>query len=309
MRTKGESLREETVAVAVAGALLAGALTRPDGDGRHPSALLINGSGPIDRNSAMPGMALGLGRALATALAGHGCVVLRYDKRGVGASGGDYLSTGFHDECGDAAAVLAALRAHSAVDPERVFVVGHSTGAVVAATLVRAAAPPAGYVLLAGTAQPGERVMAWQSDRIAATLPRPLRPLGPVLARRQARERDRVRESTADRHDRMPRSRLTDRWLREYMTHDPGPDLAAIDRPVLAITGGKDIQVDPADVARIGRLVTGPFEGEVPADLTHLLRRDPGPPGLWRYRGQLRRPVDGRVTERIGAWVRVRLAR
>jgi pimeloyl-ACP methyl ester carboxylesterase len=301
-------LREQLVQIPAAGARLAGALTRPDWDGRHPSALLINGSGPIDRDSAMPGMALGLGRALAMALADQGCVMLRYDKRGVGASGGDYLSTGFHDEAGDAAAALAALRAHPAVDPARVFVVGHSTGAVLAANLVRAAAPPAGYVLLAGAAQPGERVMAWQSDRIATTLPRPLRPLGPILARRQAREHDRVRASTAERHDRMPRSRLTDRWLREYMAHDPGPDLATIDRPVLAITGSKDIQVDPADVARIGRLVTGPFDGEVPTDLTHLLRRDPGPPGLWRYRSQLTRPMDGWVTERIVAWAQVRLA-
>lgn len=150
--------------------------------------------------------------------------------------------------------------------------------------------------------------MAWQSDRIAATLPRPLRPWGPLLARRQARERDRVRSSTAGRHDRMPRSRLTDRWRREYMAHDPGPDLARIDRPVPAITGGKDIQVDPDDVARIGRLVTGPFDGESPPDLTHLLRRDAGPPGLWRYRDQLTRPMDGWVTERIVAWAGARLA-
>jgi pimeloyl-ACP methyl ester carboxylesterase len=297
-----QTVREQTVGIPAAGALLAGTLTRPDEDDRRPGALLINGSGPIDRDSAMPGMTLGLGRALAAALAEHGCALLRYDKRGVGASGGDYLRTGFHDECDDASAALAVLRAHPGVDPDRVFVVGHSTGAVVAVNLVRATAPPAGYVLLAGAARPGERVMAWQSARIAATLPWPLRPLGPVLERHQARERARVRDSTADGHDRMPRSRLTDRWLREYMAHDPGPDLAAIDRPVLAVTGGKDVQVDPAEVARIGGLVTGPFDGEVPGDLTHLLRRDSGPPGLWRYRAQLRKPVDGWVVERVVAW-------
>jgi alpha-beta hydrolase superfamily lysophospholipase len=301
-------VREEIVEIPATGALLAGVLTRPDLPGRRPAALLINGSGPIDRDSAMPGMALGLGRALAVALADHGCALLRYDKRGVGASGGDYLSTGFHDEGGDAASALAALRAHPAVDPERVFVIGHSTGAVLAAGLVHAVPPPAGYVLLAGAAQPGERVMSWQSDRIAATLPWPLRPLGPALVRRQARERERIRGSTAARPDRMPRSRLTDRWLREYLAHDPAPDLAAVDRPVLAVTGDKDVQVDPADVARIGRLVTGPFDGDVPAGLTHLLRRDAGPPGLTRYRAQLARPVDGCVTERIVAWVRSRLS-
>jgi pimeloyl-ACP methyl ester carboxylesterase len=140
-------LLEEIVEIPAAGALLAGVLTRPDEDGRRPSALLVNGGGPMDRDSAMPGVALGLGRPLAVALADHGFVMLRYDERGVGASGGDYLSTGFHDECSDAAAALARLRAQPAVDPERAFIVGHSTGAVVAANLVRAAPPPAGYVL------------------------------------------------------------------------------------------------------------------------------------------------------------------
>ena len=48
------------------------------------------------------------------------------------------------------------------------------------------------------------------------------------------------------------------------------------------MTGGKDVQVDPADVAAIGRMVTGPFEGETPDDLTHVLRRDHSP-GLHRY--------------------------
>ncbi len=98
-------------------------------------------------------MALGLGRALAVALAEHGCVSLRYDKRGVGASAGDYLSTGFHDECDDAAATLAALRTHPAWTPDgsRRRALERSRSA---AGLVRSASPPAGYVLLAGAAKP-----------------------------------------------------------------------------------------------------------------------------------------------------------
>lgn len=105
----------------------------------------------------------------------------------------------------------------------------------------------------------------------------------------------------------MPRSRLTDLWLREYLVHDPRDDLAAIDRPVPAITGAKDVQVDPDDVERIGGLVTGTFDSEVPGDLTHLLRRDPAPPGLWRYRAQLARPVDGWIVQRIAEWARCRI--
>ena len=67
------------------------------------------------------------------------------------------------------------------------------------------------------------------------------------------------------------------------MRYDPAADLVTINRPVLAVTGGKDVQVDPADVAAIGRMVTGPFEGDTPDDLTHVLRHDHHSPGLHRY--------------------------
>ena len=83
------------------------------------------------------------------------------------------------------------------------------------------------------------------------------------------------------------------------MSHDPAEDLAAIAGPVLAITGLADLQVDPADVQAIGRLVTGPFTGETPEDLTHLLRFDHHAPSLRRYPALLRNPVAPSVIDRV----------
>ncbi|WP_258949732.1 hypothetical protein [Lentzea californiensis] len=51
----------------------------------------------------------------------------------------------------------------------------------------------------------------------------------------------------------------------------------------LAITGGKDVQVDPADLDRIRELVPGDVETHRIPDLTHLLRLDPGRPSLRSY--------------------------
>ena len=84
---------------------------------------------------------------------------------------------------------------------------------------------------------------------------------------------------------------LPARWFREYMAYDPTADLRAIRCPVLAITGRSDIQVDPEDVARIGKLI----EARLPA--RHRKRSltcsaGPGPAGLSTYRAQLKRPVD-----------------
>ena len=304
------------------GTRLAGTLMLPSAPGPVAGALLLSGSGPLDRDSNMPQQRLDVAAALAAALAAHGVASLRFDKRGVGASGGEYLSAGFERETADAGAALAALRGSPSIDPERVAIAGHSVGATIAIRLAAAAADPtgmtaagepntrpdgvlpiAGVVLLAGAARPGAEVMAWQSARIAATVPRVMRPLGPLFVRMQARGRRRLRASTAD-VIRVNWSRSPARWIREYMAYDPALDLAAIRCPVLAVTGGKDIQVDAADVDRMRALVTAPFTGHTPADLTHVLRTTSGPPGLAGYRGQLRQPPDPALVEQVAAWIR-----
>jgi pimeloyl-ACP methyl ester carboxylesterase len=293
---------EQIVSVKSGGFALAGSVTQPAGRGPRPAALLLSGSGPLDRDSNMPAQRLDISKALALGLAERGIVSLRYDKRGVGASEGDFVRTGFDDETADAVAALAELRAHPMVDPDRVAVVGHSVGAILAVRLAATGSPPSGCVLLAGTTMSGERVMTWQSDRIAATLPRFLGLLRGPFIRRQRRQREGLAAATTDAV-RLGRTEMSGRWFREYMAYDPAVDLAAVDVPVLALTGEKDVQVDPADVALIGSLVNGPFEGEVVPDLTHLLRRDGGRPGLLGYRRQLRRPTDPWVVTRVADWV------
>lgn len=295
------------------GTRLAGTLLLPGAAGPVAGALLLNGSGPLDRDSNIPGQRLDVAAALAGALASHGVASLRFDKRGVGASGGDYLSTGFQRETADAGAALAALRATPSIDPERIVIVGHSVGATIAIRLAAddaraphpdpdAVPPVAGVVLLAGAARPGEQVMAWQSARIAATLPRAMRPLGPLFIRTQARGRRRLMASTTDVF-RVSGSRAPARWMREYMAYDPAPDLAAITCPVLAVTGRKDVQVDVADLDRMRVLATAPFTAHTPADLTHLLRATSGPPGLGGYRAQLKQPPDRGLVEYVATWI------
>lgn len=93
------------------------------------------------------------------------------------------------------------------------------------------------------------------------------------------------------------------RWMRDFLAYDPAPVLAKITVPVLAITGGQDIQVPPADVEEACRLVQGPFEGHVAGDLSHLLRPDPASRGLRDYRRSVRQPVSPELLTLITAWV------
>jgi uncharacterized protein len=275
---------------ALDGTRLAGTHTPADGD---TAALILSGSGPLDRDSNMKGQVLDVGRALADALAAAGVASLRYDKRGVGESGGDYQRTGFEQETDDARAALAALRETS----DRIVVIGHSVGATIAIRLAASEAL-AGAVLLCAALSPGDAVMRQQSERITATMPR----FGRLFLRRQDRVREKLLASTGDTI-RIGLATLPARWFREYMAYDPAADVRAIGCPLLAITGRKDIQVDPDDVARIGALVSTPFTGETPDDLTHLLRTSPDPPGLKAYRTQIKQPTDAALLDRVARWV------
>ena len=62
-----------------------------------PAALLISGSGRLDRDSNSKRLSIDVMDQVAARLATDGVASLRYDKRGVGDSDGDFLSAGFHD--------------------------------------------------------------------------------------------------------------------------------------------------------------------------------------------------------------------
>ncbi|MER7010686.1 alpha/beta hydrolase [Saccharopolyspora sp. NPDC000359] len=281
---------------------LAGTLTLPTGPGPHPAVLLLHGSGQVDRDSNARGLRLELGPPLAAALAEAGIAALRYDRRGVGATPGTWRTTGFADTARDAAAALRALAARPEVREDAVGVVGHSEGAVHAMSLgsdplVRA------VVLLAGYARLGEDALRWQARSVVGELPAPVRPL---LRRLGNRHLDRIKATTVDaaRVHGLP---VNTRWFREMLAHDPRAVLRDVDVPVLAITGGKDVQVDPADLAEIRRLVPGDVEVHQIPDLTHLLRRDPGRPSVRSYRRLLRRPVDAELLAQVTGWLAHRL--
>ena len=69
------------------------------------------------------------------------------------------------------------------------------------------------------------------------------------------------------------------------------------------------LDLPPADVAAIGHLVRGQFEGHVVGDLSHLLRPDPGSAGPREYRRAVRRPVSPEYLELVTGWVTKRWGR
>lgn len=283
---------------------LEGTLTTP-GTTPSPTALLISGSGPIDRNSNSKQLSIDVMGQLATHLAAAGIASLRYDKRGVGKSDGDYHSVGLHDNIADARTALEALRSRPEVDPNQMFVIGHSEGAFIASDLADDDRL-AGVVLLAGAANRGHDVMTWQARRIAPTLPKPVRWLMKLLRQdllqTQSKRLARLAATTED-VVRIQFVKVNAKWFREFLSFDPSDGLRRAAVPVLAITGSKDIQIDPADISRMEEIVPTSFTGHVVDDVTHLLRSEAGPPSIRTYKKQARRPIDEGVVTLVTDWM------
>lgn len=272
------------------------------------AALLISGSGKTDRDSDVhlplhQMLRGGITRQISDALVAARVCALRYDKRGIGASGGDYLSVGMTQRLADARAALGWLAATAAGLP--LLAIGHSEGTYYAAQLA-ADGDVAGAVLVSGSARTGAEVLSWQTQQMAARLPRSARVILRLMrtdaTRAQRKNMDRILASSDDVM-RIQGSKVNARWVRDFAAYDPKPVLARIAVPVLAITGGEDVQVPPADVDTMGQLVQGPFDGHVVADLSHMLRPDPGSIGPRGYKLATRQPVSPEVLDLITGWV------
>lgn len=295
----------ELTVTAADGVPLAGTLTLPTAPGPHPAVLLLHGSGPLDREGNSRKLTMNLARPLADALAAEGIATLRYDRRGVGATPGRWRTSGFTDNREDAVAAARALAAHPAVRSDAVGVVGHSEGALHAMALAAQQEVHAA-VLLAGYARKGEDAVRWQARSHFGTLPAPARLLRRPLGALGGRALGRLRRTQTD-VARIAGIPVNARWMRENLAHDTRDDLAAIQVPVLAVTGAKDLQVAPDDLEEMRRLVPSGAEVHRVPDLTHVLRRDPGPHSLRSYGRLLRQPVDPELLALVASWLAPRL--
>ena len=125
---------DETVRIPANGFNLVGTLSKaagsPDAKGRYPAVIMVAGSGPTDRDETVAGIPV-FGQ-MAGMLAEAGFVVVRYDKRGVGQSGGRSESATLADYAEDVLAVRRFLSRRKDVDDRRIAIFGHSEGAAVA---------------------------------------------------------------------------------------------------------------------------------------------------------------------------------
>ena len=166
------TLEQNEEAVAVGEYKLDGVLTMPEGE-KLPAVVLVHGSGPNDRDETVGDTAIF--RDLAEGLSSVGIAVLRYDKRSYAMNRGIIpvtpeeieKMTVYDDTIEDAVAAVMLLKADPRIDPERIYVIGHSQGAMLAGR-IQAEARASGLVLLAGTMRNMCTLMAEQLEALGA---------------------------------------------------------------------------------------------------------------------------------------------
>lgn len=157
---------ELTIPVSGSSVVLSGSLALPkSGKDPYPTLILITGSGPQDRDETVFGHKpfLYITRRLTEA----GFAVFRYDDRGVGKSTGIFMASHVQDFVRDAEAVVKAMKEHKAVNPQRIFLLGHSEGSYIASKVATQDHSLAGIVSLAGPVFGMDRILADQMDALS----------------------------------------------------------------------------------------------------------------------------------------------
>jgi alpha-beta hydrolase superfamily lysophospholipase len=290
---------------------LAGTITLPDSNGPFPGVLFITGSGQVDRNENHKKMRINAFYEISHYLAENGIASLRYDKRGVGESQGDYWKTGFYDNSQDALAALQYLKQQKNIQNEYIFILGHSEGALQAMRLAGGGVEVAGIILLAGAAQSGEAILKWQAIQIAKGLKGIngwlIKILHINISKAQQKQIDKIKKSKQDYFRSQLVAKINAKWFREFMDYNPTEDLRRITAPVLAITGSKDIQVDPADLEIMAHLVKAPFEQHLIQNMTHMLRIEEGDASLSKYKEEIKKPIEPQLLEIVLHWLKTEL--
>jgi pimeloyl-ACP methyl ester carboxylesterase len=218
-------------------------------DKGHTGAVILNGSGPANRDgNSLDNGARGTYRILADGLAARGISSLRFDKRGVGESApamareNDITMPLMAD---DAKAAAAELRKR--LGARCVWLVGHSEGGVVALVAAQDNPGICGLVLLASPGRPLPVILHEQLDRNLPAEDKPAafavldnlsagKPLGDVPADLQ----------TLFRPSLEP-------YLRSQATLDPAALAAKLKIPVLILQGDADVQISLADARALAK--------------------------------------------------------
>jgi pimeloyl-ACP methyl ester carboxylesterase len=297
--------------IPAAGFTLAATITRPPGPAaaarlKLPAVILVGGSGSADRDQVVGGIPI-FGQ-LAGALADAGFIVTRYDKRGVGQSGGRLESATLVDFAEDVRSVVKYLAKREDVDRRRIAVIGHSEGGAVAmiAASREKAITAVGLVATPGTT--GAELILEQQRHV---LERLKAPDADKQAKVELQKKIQQAVLTGKGWEEVPedlRKQADTPWFQSVLAFDPAKVMKDVRQPVIVIQGSLDTQVPPHHATKLGELANArkkaPKTDVVVIDgVNHLLV--PATTGEVDEYAQLPdRKVSPKVVEKILDWLK-----
>ncbi len=245
------AFEEQEVTVGSGEWALPGTLTLPVGSGPFPAVVLVHGSGPNDRDETIgPNKVF---KDLAWGLASRGIAVLRYDKRTY--THADMFSpdllaqlTVQEETIDDALAALNLLRSRNEIDPQRIFLLGHSLGATLAPRITVQDENLAGIILMAGITRPLEDVVLDQVIYLAG-LDGGVNPAEEKNIETLQTQVARVKspDLSADTpSDELPLESPASYWL-DLRSYRPAEVARGLSIPILVLQGERDYQVTMED--------------------------------------------------------------
>lgn len=297
---------ELSLPVPALGGELPGTLTVPEGDGPFPAVVLVHGSGPSDRDETVESVKPF--RDLAEGLTEKGIAVYRYDKRTYvygNEMKDDHEITLVEETIEDAVNAAKMLAGQERIDPERIFVLGHSLGGTaipaISAQLEQEGGQACGFVMMAASLRPLDELMREQYDFLYS--------LVPELTEQQQAEKDSLFEELDKLQDLDALSEDDTvmgiytpywRWLADYDILKAAEEMT---QPCLLLQGEEDYQVTMEDFALWKEALSGRESWKMISypGLTHCFTPGQKSEGTTVYA----RPetVDAQVIEDIAAFV------
>jgi hypothetical protein len=303
---------DEKINIPANGFSLTGTLSQPETKAskaaRLPAVILVSGSAPTDRDETVAGIPL-FGQ-LASALADAGFVVVRYDKRGVGQSGGRAENTTLADYAEDVVAAVKFLERRPEVDRHRIALLGYGEGGAVAADAASHEGAIAALVLVNAPGVTGAAFMLEQQQHLLG-----LMKISDADRRAKIELQEKLHQAvlTGKGLDTLPadlRRVAETPWFRSFLAFDPDKLVRKCDQPILVVQGGMDREVAPANAdrleaiakARKGRAGQAVKLVRLPA-LNHLLV--PAPTGeMDEYNHLPDKTISPDVVTAIDAWLK-----
>lgn len=295
------SYSEREVTVGAEGHPLGGTLAMPKGQGPFPAVVLVHGSGPNDREETIGGSHVFTD--IARGLAAQGIAVLRYEKR-TRARPQDFkdgIVTIDSETTDDAVAAVKTLASMPGIDPKRVFVFGHSLGAMVAPRIAQRAGNVAGVIELSGPSRKLIDIIPYQQRYIAKQQGKSGD--SKTLAEIARTEADIAAIRGNAKPDDKALGMRVDYW-RSVDAIDPVADNKALRIPALLLHGDRDFQVPMEDWTALHHALGNNkrFTLKLYPSLNHLGIAGTGTPSVAEYA----KPghVDTQLIADTAAWIK-----